>query len=148
MRYRDLGLHTEENRMSASLVLASRLEEVTAFMNYLLKVLTANEFAANELFAIQLAVEEALVNAAKHGNRMDPRKQIHLRFAVRANGFQIQIRDEGQGFDPNRVPNPEDPLYRERPRGRGLWLLRNYMHEVQFNAKGNRVTLIRRRSPT
>jgi anti-sigma regulatory factor (Ser/Thr protein kinase) len=62
-------------------------------------------------------------------------------------GFRIQIRDEGRGFNHRAVPDPTDPENLERPTGRGLWLIRHYMHEVRFNAKGNAVTLVRRRSP-
>jgi serine/threonine-protein kinase RsbW len=97
------------------------------------------------LFAIQLVVEEALVNAAKYGNQIDRRKRVHLRFTVGSRDFRIQIRDEGRGFDPEAVPDPTDPVHLERPTGRGPWLIRHYMHEVRFNAKGNAVTLVRRR---
>jgi serine/threonine-protein kinase RsbW len=147
MWYSEIGLHTTEDRMRATLVLASRFDEVARFMKRLLKLLTTSDFGASDLFAIQLAVEEALVNAVKHGNQMDRQKRVHLRFAMGSKGFRIQIRDEGRGFNHRAVPDPTDPENLERPTGRGLWLIRHYMHEVRFNAKGNAVTLVRRRSP-
>ncbi|HXG09669.1 MAG TPA: ATP-binding protein [Gemmataceae bacterium] len=53
----------------------------------------------------------------------------------------------GRGFNPEAVPDPTDSENLERPTGRGLWLIRYDMHEIRFNAKGNAVTLVRRRSP-
>jgi len=147
MQYLEIGTHLEENRMSAHLVLGSGLKEVTAFMDYLLKMLSASDFHTNDLFAIQLAVEEALLNAVKHGNRMDRRKVVHVRFAINPAGFRIQIKDEGHGYEPDAVLNATGPIEDEQQSGRGLWLIRHYMHNVSFNAKGNKVTLVRRRSP-
>jgi serine/threonine-protein kinase RsbW len=133
--------------MRAKLDFASGFDEVTCFMRRLSELLAVSEFAMTDQFAIQLAVEEALLNAVKHGNQMDPQKRVHLRFVVGSKGFRIQIRDEGRGFDPDGAPDATDPMHLERPTGRGLRLIRHYMHEVRFNAKGNAVTLVRRRSP-
>jgi serine/threonine-protein kinase RsbW len=116
-------------------------------MRRLLRLLASSNFRGNDLFAIQLAVEEALVNAIKHGNQMDQQKQVHLPFILGTKDFRIHIKDEGEGFNPEAVPDPTDPVYHQRPTGRGLWLMRNYMHQVRFNVKGNAVTLERRRSP-
>lgn len=88
-----------------------------------------------------------LVNAIKHGNQMDGNKRVHLRISVEPKAFRIRIRDEGRGFDPDGVPNPTEPEFLERPTGRGLLLIRHYMHTVRFNAKGNEVTLVRELSP-
>ncbi len=133
--------------MRASLVIASRPDAVTTFLRRLLKLLTAYDYQTNDLFAIQLAVEEALVNAMKHGNRLDRSKRVYLTITVGPKEFRIRIRDEGSGFDPDKVPDPTDPENLERPSGRGLWLIGHYMHMVRRNAKGNAVTLVRRRSP-
>jgi serine/threonine-protein kinase RsbW len=133
--------------MRANLAFASGFDEIACFMRRLLKLLAANDYPENERFAIHLAVEEALINAVKHGNQMDRQKRVRARLVVGPKGFGIQIRDEGRGFDPGGVPNPTDSAHLERPTGRGLWLIRHYMHEVRFSARGNAVTLVRRRSP-
>jgi len=97
-------------------------------------------------FAIRLAVEEALVNAIKHGNGSDPTKKIRIEYRVTPDEFCIKIEDEGPGFDPNSVPDPTSPEFLERPSGRGLMLMRYYMSEVSFNDRGNCVIMIKRRS--
>ena len=68
MHYTQIELFSTGNRMNADLVLASSPEEVTTFMMRLMKLLKAYDFEANDVVAIQLAVEEALLNAIKHGN--------------------------------------------------------------------------------
>src|SRR5687768_9878939 len=72
-------------------------------------------FTEREVFGIKLAIEEALVNAIKHGNQLDRAKNVHVTYHVRADRFEVQIADEGQGFDPADVPDPTAPENLERP---------------------------------
>jgi serine/threonine-protein kinase RsbW len=58
----------------------------------------------------------------------------------------LEVEDQGQGFDPDQVPDPRREPYMDRPGGRGLFLMRTYMTWVSFNREGNRVTFSRRRS--
>jgi len=108
--------------------------------------LKANQFTEKEIFGIRLALEEALVNAIKHGNRMDRTKHIHIDFRITADRLEVHIADEGKGFDPNDVPDPMAVENLERPCGRGLLLIRHYMTEVIFHPPGNRLTLIKTRT--
>jgi len=94
-----------------------------------------------DLFGIRLALEEALVNAIKHGNQMDLGKKVHIRFRVDPERFDVEITDEGTGFDPGDVPDPTAIENLERPCGRGLMLMRHYMTEVAFSARGNSVSM-------
>ena len=92
------------NRTKARLALPSQIKEVGVFLVRLVNVLAENDFDANDVFAVRLAVEEALINAIKHGNKMDQAKKVHLRIAIGSGVFRIQIRDEGSGFEPAAVP--------------------------------------------
>jgi serine/threonine-protein kinase RsbW len=105
-------------------------------------------FSEAEIFGIKLAVEEALVNAVKHGNQMDPGKSVRISYLVQPGRFEITIGDEGQGFDPADVPDPTAPENLERPCGRGLLLMRHYMNEVRYNAAGNEVHMSKLRNGT
>jgi anti-sigma regulatory factor (Ser/Thr protein kinase) len=134
--------------MNVSLALPSKIVEIDAFMKYLLELLESDDFGANDVLAIQLAVDEALKNAATHDNQLDCRKRIYLRFSVGSKGFYIQIRAEGAGFDREGVPGPTDQCSLKRPSGRGLWLIHSCMHRVRFNAKRNVMILWRRRTRT
>jgi serine/threonine-protein kinase RsbW len=103
--------------------------------------LRSNFFEDHEIFSIKLALEEALVNAIKHGNRMDRSKKVHIDFRVNQERFDINVVDEGRGFDPQHVPDPVEAENLERPCGRGLLLMRHYMTEVTFHAPGNRLSM-------
>jgi serine/threonine-protein kinase RsbW len=105
------------------------------------QLLRRNHFCDHDIFAIKLALEEALINAIKHGNQMDPSKNVHITYHVLPDRFDIHITDEGRGFDPCDVPDPTIAENLERPCGRGLMLMRYYMSQVTFDAAGNSVRM-------
>jgi serine/threonine-protein kinase RsbW len=114
-------------------------------MEDILGLLEAAGYSKNDLFAVRIALEEALVNAITHGHKNDPNKPVLLRYHLAADGFFIEIEDQGPGFRLEAVPDPSAPENLDRPCGRGLLLMRNFMTWVRFNDKGNRVTMCRRR---
>lgn len=103
--------------------------------------LQAHAVTEKEIFSVRLALEEALVNAIKHGNQMDKGKKVHISYRFLHGRFEIKISDEGGGFDPNDVPDPTAVENLERPCGRGLLLMRRYMTEVEYNDCGNSVVM-------
>ncbi|HJZ89500.1 MAG TPA: ATP-binding protein [Gemmataceae bacterium] len=105
-------------------------------------------FAEHEAFAIKMAVEEALVNAIKHGNQMDPDKSVRVIYSLGPDRFDVRITDEGPGFNPDDVPDPTAPENLERPCGRGLLLIRYYMSEVQFQDDGRTIAMCKLRNGT
>jgi serine/threonine-protein kinase RsbW len=105
------------------------------------QLLLARHVNEHDIFSIKLAVEEALVNAIKHGNQMDRTKKVRIAYQLLADRFQVQITDDGTGFDPGDVPDPTAFENLERPCGRGLMLMRHYMNEVAFNERGNTVSM-------
>jgi serine/threonine-protein kinase RsbW len=107
--------------------------------------MTEQRYAANDMFAVRLALEEALVNALRHGNQEDPAKAVHVSFLVGPERVLIDVQDDGAGFIPSEVPDPLDPENLERSTGRGLHLMRSYMTWVRFNARGNCVTMCKSR---
>jgi serine/threonine-protein kinase RsbW len=116
-------------------------------LEFLLKLLSGNGFEADDVFAVRMALGEAFSNALRHGNRMDPSKRVGLSFVIGPSRFRARVEDEGEGFDPRAVPDPTVTEHLERPSGRGVLLMRHYMHSVRFNARGNAVSLVRRRPP-
>jgi serine/threonine-protein kinase RsbW len=111
------------------------------------EALAREGYKEHDLFGVRLALEEALVNALKHGNRYDPDKEVRVRWEVTAEEAVFEVEDEGPGFDPTGVPDPREPANREQDHGRGLLLMRHFMTRVEFSGCGNRVTLCKRRSP-
>ena len=108
----------------------------------------AHHWVDHDIFSIHLALEEALVNAIKHGNGLDLAKQVRVRCRMSDDLVQIEIADEGEGFDPTRVPDPTDEHHRECPNGRGVMLMRSFMDRVEYNERGNCVLLEKRRTKT
>jgi serine/threonine-protein kinase RsbW len=91
-------------------------------------------------------MEEALVNAIKHGNRMDPNKSVRIACRISHRKIRIEIEDQGSGFQPESVPDPTADENLERPCGRGIMLMRAFMNLIEYNEAGNRVVLEKHRS--
>ena len=103
-------------------------------------------YSSRDVFSIRLALEEALVNAIKHGNQMDPDKTVRICCLATEEAVEVAIEDEGDGFDPGELPDPTDEDHLDLPGGRGVMLIRSFMDTVDFNDKGNRITMRKRRS--
>jgi serine/threonine-protein kinase RsbW len=104
-------------------------------------------YSETDQFRVHLALEEAIINAHKHGNQRDWSKSITVRYYISADGVAAQVEDEGVGFDPQSVPDPLAPENLERPSGRGLLLMRSYLTGVCHNEPGNCICLCKHRSP-
>lgn len=107
----------------------------------ILKACEEHHFPEQDLFAIKLALEEAMVNACKHGNCMDPCKHVKVKYRVTDQRADVAIEDEGKGFDCTELPDPTREENLEMTHGRGILLMRAYMSSVVFNPAGNKVTL-------
>jgi serine/threonine-protein kinase RsbW len=85
---------------------------------------------------VGVAVREAVINAIKHGNGEDERKRVHVEFTMLNGdtppGIAIRVRDEGPGFDPESIPDPLAPENVLKSSGRGIFLIRNFMDELQL----------------
>lgn len=98
---------------------------------------------------IRLGLQEALVNAAKHGNNLDPSKTVVVRFAIIHNQYRWIIADEGAGFTPpcqcSFDPDACDPITEDgifpQECGRGLFILYQIFDQVEWNAEGTELTL-------
>jgi serine/threonine-protein kinase RsbW len=128
--------------MSATeLTIPSDLAEARRVQGLIEEALQASGFSEHDIFAIKLALEEALVNAIKHGNQMDPDKRVFIAYQVTPDRFEIRITDEGAGFNPEDVPDPTAIENLERPCGRGLLLMRGFMTVVEYHGCGNCVSM-------
>ena len=103
-------------------------------------------FEEHEAFAVKMAVEEALVNAIKHGNQLDPSKTVTVSYVLHPERFEVRITDQGPGFNPDDVPDPTSPENLERPCGRGLLLIRYYMTDVSFHDAGRTIAMFKTRT--
>ncbi len=132
-----------EAPVQCSLVVENKPSALAQPCRDILSAMEQRGFSQDDVFAVHLAVEEAFLNAVKHGNKMDPRKKVTLDYVLDQEKAEIWIGDEGPGFEPKSVPDPRvgENLY--RPEGRGLLLISAYMHVVEYNDRGNRIHMIR-----
>jgi serine/threonine-protein kinase RsbW len=119
----------------------SQLADGHQVLEELLSRLGAQDWSSRDMFGIRLALEEAIVNAIKHGNRLDTSKHVHVICQSSAEKIWIKVTDQGCGFDPEAVPDCTDAEHLEVPNGRGIMLMRNYMTRVEYNLCGNVVTM-------
>jgi serine/threonine-protein kinase RsbW len=112
----------------------------------LLEALKRDRWSETDIFSVHLAVEEALVNAIRHGNRSDLNKQVHMLCKLASDRVLIEIADEGTGFDPDCVPDCTADENLKRPSGRGIMLMRNFMSRVEYTDGGHRVVMEKQRS--
>ncbi|MCH7773881.1 MAG: ATP-binding protein [Bacteroidetes bacterium] len=108
----------------------NNLITVEEFVNYFCKdVNLPDEKLANVL----LAVTEATTNAIIHANKCDTNKKVTIDASVENSKLIIKIKDEGEGFDPGNIPDPTDPENLLKDSGRGIYLMRVYMDDLQYN---------------
>lgn len=120
--------------------------EGQAVQERIIGMLEQMEFPARDVFGVRLALEEAIVNAIKHGNRMDPSKQVEISCRCDEKRVNVEIQDEGEGFNLRDVPDPTEEENLERPCGRGIMLMNAFLSKVSYNDAGNRVILEKIRS--
>jgi serine/threonine-protein kinase RsbW len=90
---------------------------------------------------LRLAIEEALTNAVKHGNKLDPEKKVLIRIETFPDSVQIEVEDEGAGFDTGKVPSPTDDENIWKTSGRGVFLIRHFMDKAEYSEGGRRLKL-------
>lgn len=106
-----------------------------------------NGFGDDVVSAIDLAVRESVANAVKHGNKFDESKHVEVRFAKLDEGLEIQVRDFGEGFAVEEIPDPTDPANLLKANGRGILFMKSFMDEVEWeqaSGGGMRVKMLKR----
>jgi serine/threonine-protein kinase RsbW len=89
----------------------------------------------DDLYRVGIAIRECMVNAVVHGNRYNSRKKVHLKVERTADRITIVVGDEGDGFDPNAVPDPLEGENLLRGSGRGVMLMQSFMDEFQISQR-------------
>lgn len=102
-------------------------------------------FSEDAVFAIKLSLEEALVNAIKHGNKLNPKKRVKIDAKVSDDEVEIIIEDQGPGFKRQEIPDPTADENLTKCSGRGLLLMEAYMTSVEYTNNGRRVRLVKKK---
>jgi serine/threonine-protein kinase RsbW len=109
----------------------------------------------DSLHWVGVAIRESVINAIKHGNRHDAEKHVFVEFEATTSDvvpeLSIRVRDQGDGFDPEEVANPLAPENLLKSSGRGIFLIRNFMDDVQLQRApegGMEIRMVKRVQPT
>jgi serine/threonine-protein kinase RsbW len=124
--------------------LPSALSLMHVVLEYLIKRVEKLGVCKPEQSNLFVALDEAFVNAVKHGNKYDARKLVRITADVSNAEAKFTIEDEGEGFDVNSIPDPLDPENLFKASGRGVLFIYNIMDEVKYNDRGNRLTMIKK----
>lgn len=110
------------------------------------ELLTSKQWPSEKVMEADLAVQEALMNAIRHGCKNDPNKQVQYNVTFDATGeLEIVVRDPGPGFDVTAVPNPLEDVNLWKASGRGVYLINQLMDTVEFTEHGRQVLMRKRR---
>lgn len=125
----------------AYLQFISYYEEMDTAASVILKDMDAAAFTDESIRKMKITLTELMANAIGHGNGEDHSKKVTVGHMVNRTAATVAIMDEGAGFDPAAIPDPTLPENLIKDHGRGLYIVKNYVDEIHFNDKGNRVLI-------
>lgn len=124
--------------------LPSDVSLMNGVLHYLLERVAKLGVIKPERSNLFIALDEAFVNAVKHGNKNDISKLVRITAELSSKEARFTVEDEGDGFSLQDIPDPRDPENLFKTSGRGVLLIYNIMDEVEYNARGNRLTMVKR----
>jgi len=144
IRYVDKEHIVKDMHENIEFELPSAISLMHIVLDYLLKRVEKLGVVSPEQSNLFVALDEAFVNAVKHGNKYDAKKCVRIAAEVSKKEAKFTIEDEGEGFDVQNIPDPLDPHNLFKTSGRGVLFIYNIMDEVKYNERGNRLTMVKR----
>ncbi|MBD3422100.1 MAG: SpoIIE family protein phosphatase [Chitinivibrionales bacterium] len=125
------------------ILVLNSIEQIESISATILREMDRMGYPDKSIKRTKLCIFEALTNAIDHGNKSDPSKKALVFYTVTEFKTAISVVDEGYGFDYRHLPDPLDPENILKDHGRGLFIIRQYMDELHFNEKGNRIMILK-----
>jgi serine/threonine-protein kinase RsbW len=138
----DLAMATTTSR-TVRLDVSSRLEMLDVVQTVLVHSAAIVGFDEDATHYLSVAVRESVVNAMKHGNRLERERNVEVRLVLAERALEVTVRDEGTGFDPTGIPDPLAAENLLKPAGRGIFFMRSFMDEVSYSFPASGGTLVR-----
>jgi len=126
-----------------TLDVATRFEMIDIVQTVLAQLCGIVGFEDEVAHYLAVAVRESVVNAMKHGNGNDESKRVKIRFTLLDQGIEVRVEDEGKGFEPQDVPDPLAPENLLKAYGRGIFFMRQFMDEVDYEFPPRGGTVVR-----
>jgi serine/threonine-protein kinase RsbW len=121
----------------------SKISEVQTASEHVLSFFSTLNLDQSETFAVRLCFEESFINSVKYGSRGNAKLPIKVELAFNEREVFIAVEDQGNGFNPDSLPDPTSDSNLEANSGRGVYLIHHLMDKVTYNKKGNRVEMIK-----
>ena len=134
------------NPVKLEIMIPSNTADGLSAQEKLVALMEKFEYSMRDVFAMRLSLEEGITNAIRHGNKFASDKNVIIRCDICTEKMRVVIVDEGDGFDPEDVPDPTLEEFIERPCGRGLMLMRAYLNVCEYSDGGRCLTMERERN--
>lgn len=128
-------------------VIPSTAESARVVEEELLDRMAAEKWSERDVFGVRMAMEEAIINAIRHGNGFDESKNVHIVWELTPDNLRLEVMDEGPGFVVEEVPICTEEENLDKPSGRGIMLMRAFMSYVGYQSEGKCVVLEKKRGP-
>lgn len=129
--------------MRISQKIPCRPEIITEFLSAIVERIKTVPISEADVFKVKLALGEALANAVKHGRVRDTAAGVQVDVDVSPRRIICTVRDEGEGFDFEHLPDPTRDENLEKGSGRGVYLIRSLMDRVSFSDCGREITMVK-----
>ncbi len=126
-----------------SVTITNTSEDCDRFCQFMQSKLVKHHFGSSDIFAIRLALKEALQNAVEHGNQLAPDTYIRIDYHLDKGKVAFTVTDQGTGFSPDTIPDKRTERTLCTPSRRGILLMKAYMDNIEYNEKGNTVQMVR-----
>lgn len=144
IRFVDMADYVKDLHENIEFEVPSAISLMNVILDYLMKRVEKLGVISPEQSNLFVALDEAFVNAVKHGNKYDVQKLVRISAEVSKKEARFTIEDEGEGFDVSTIPDPLDPENLFKTSGRGVLFIYNIMDEVVYNERGNRLTMVKK----
>jgi len=119
----------------------SKIENIN-IVEKLVDEVSAKEKLSSEIYGnLLVAMVEAVNNAIIHGNKLDETKEVVVNYGIENGYFWFNVKDQGVGFNYNKLPDPTSAENIEKPHGRGIFLMSHLVDEIKFEENGTKVCL-------
>ncbi len=146
-KFIDRGPEMKNRREKIEFEVPSVISLMDDILEYLMKRVEKLGVIRPERSNLFVALDEAFVNAVKHGNKFDSNKLVRISVEISPKKASFTIEDEGEGFNVEEIPDPRDPENLFKTSGRGVMFIYNIMDKVRYNKRGNRLTMVKLTEP-
>lgn len=126
-----------------SVLIINKMNEIDKVCSVILRAMDNCGFSDNEIKRAKVCLFEMILNSILHGNQNNPNKKVLLLYKIAQEKIVISVVDEGNGYEYKNLPNPLTDKNLLKESGRGVYIIKNYMDEVHFNKKGNRILVVK-----